>query len=113
MKSKAIILLFLLALTTVCYGQSGSSDLLEIKFKKLRDDIYLAYRPETLRYWVEGNVSSPRSAQSVIAQIRKLTNKPVRYLINPLLCCTLPSITTTSTSLMIVIMLLGIAFAVT
>ena len=93
MKSKAIILLFLLALTTVCYGQSGSSDLLEIKFKKLRDDIYLAYRPETLRYWVEGNViiiindadvvvvdgsGSPRSAQSVIAEIRKLTNKPVR-----------------------------------
>lgn len=97
LKLKAFILSFLLATTTASYGQGGSSGPLDIKFKKLRDDIYLAYRPETLRYWVEGNVviivndsdvvvvdasGSPRSAQTVIAEIRRLTNKPVRYLIN-------------------------------
>lgn len=97
-KVKAFILTFLLATTTAAYGQGGSSsDPLEIKFKKLKEGIYLAYRPETLRYWVEGNVviivndsdvvvvdasGTPRSAQTVIAEIRRLTNKPVRYLIN-------------------------------
>jgi cyclase len=94
---KALGLSLLLAVTTASYGQGGSPGPLEIRFKKLREDIYLAYRPETLRYWVEGNVviivndsdvvvvdasGTPRSAQTVIAEIRRLTNKPVRYLIN-------------------------------
>ncbi len=97
LKVKAFILPFFLAMTAVSYGQGGSSGPLEIKFRKLREGIYLAYRPETLRYWVEGNViiivndsdvvvvdasGTPRSAQTVIAEIRRLTNKPVRYLVN-------------------------------
>ncbi|MDQ3800109.1 MAG: MBL fold metallo-hydrolase [Acidobacteriota bacterium] len=92
-------LLFLSIFLCGCaiYGQNISTDPLEIKFKKLRDDIYVAYRPDTLKYWVEGNViiiindedvvvvdasGAPRSAQTVIAEIRRLTKKPVRYLIN-------------------------------
>ena len=84
-------------LTHISIGQSSFTDPLEIKFKKLQDDIYLAYRPDPLRFWVEGNVliiindndvvvvegsGTPRSAQAVIAYIRQLTDKPVAYLIN-------------------------------
>lgn len=96
---KLIVFLILLSVAPsgFVYAQAGSPDPLEIKFKKLREDIYLAYRPETLKYWVEGNViiiineadvvvvdasGAPRSARTVIAGIRKLTGKPVRYLIN-------------------------------
>ena len=82
---------------SICAQTPAASEVLEIKFKKLRDDIYVAYRPDTLKYWVEGNVTiiinesdvvvvdasgAPRSAQIVIAEIRRLTKKPVRYLIN-------------------------------
>ena len=84
-------------LTHISISQSSFTDPLEIKFKKLQDDIYLAYRPDPLRFWVEGNVliiindndvvvvegsGAPRSAKAVIAYIRQLTDKPVAYLIN-------------------------------
>jgi cyclase len=97
MKMIGIIFLLSLLFCGASYGQNPASDPLEIKFKKLRDDIFIAYRPDTLKYWVEGNViiiineadvivvdasGSVRSAQAVIAEIRRLTRKPVRYLIN-------------------------------
>jgi cyclase len=96
MKLKASVLLLLLAWATV-YGQSQSSDLYAVKLKKVKENIYLAYRPEPLRYFVEGNVTiiineqdvvvvdaggAPLAARNTIAEIKKLTPKPVRYLIN-------------------------------
>src|ERR1044072_1355897 len=97
MKRTALILWFLLALITVSYGQHRPSDLYAVKIKKVRDNVYVAYRPEPLRYFVEGNVTTiinerdvvvvdaggaPLAAQQVITEIKKLTSNPVRYLIN-------------------------------
>ena len=97
MKLKPLTLLFLLTLTTVSRGQSDNSDLYAIKIKKVKDNVYLAYRPEPLRDFVEGNVTiivnehdvvvvdaggAPASARNVIAEIKKLTPNPVRYVIN-------------------------------
>ncbi|MGE0352138.1 MAG: MBL fold metallo-hydrolase [Gemmatimonadales bacterium] len=71
--------------------------LFTIEFDKLTDDIYVASRPEPLRFMVEGNVTiiindrdvvvvdgsgTPETARKVIAGIRELTSKPVRYLIS-------------------------------
>lgn len=68
-----------------------------LAFTRVADDIHLAYRPQPLRYLVEGNVTiiinrddvvvvdgsgSPTSAQQVIAYIRHQTPKPVSVLIN-------------------------------
>lgn len=97
MKLKSLALLFLLALPTVSRGQSDNSDLYAVKIRKVKDDIYLAYRPEPLRDFVEGNVTiivnesdvvvvdaggAPAAARNVIAEIRKLTPNPVRYVVN-------------------------------
>lgn len=99
MKTKAIIVvLVLLALAAASFGQSPyPPDPFEIQFRKVRDDIYVGYRPFPLRVPVHGNITiiindtdvvvvdsglTPLSAERVIAQIRKLTDKPVRYLIN-------------------------------
>lgn len=97
MKAIGMILVMAVLLGGIICGQTVASDPLEIRFKRIAEGIYLAYRPETLRYWVEGNVviiinerdvvvvdagGAPRSAQRVIAEIRKLTKNPVRYLIN-------------------------------
>jgi cyclase len=96
MKLKFLILLTLL-LPSGAYGQSNNSDLYSIKIKKLKEGIYFAYRPEPLRDFVEGNVTiiinehdvvvvdaggAPAAARNVIAEIKKLTPNPVRYLIN-------------------------------
>lgn len=96
MKSNALILPFLLALATVVSGQSKTSDLYDIKIKKIKDGIYLAYRAEPLRPYVEGNVtviinehdvvlvdagSAPTATRNVIAEIKRLTSNPVRYII--------------------------------
>ncbi len=84
-------------LLLTCTVQCETSDLYDVEFRKVKDGIYLAYRPEPLRISVEGNVTiiinehdvvvvdaggSPRSAEQVIAEIRKLTPNPVRYVIN-------------------------------
>jgi glyoxylase-like metal-dependent hydrolase (beta-lactamase superfamily II) len=73
------------------------SDLYTFQLQELTDGIYVASRPEPLRLFVEGNVTivvntadvvvvdaggSTESARNVIALIRKLTPKPVRYLID-------------------------------
>lgn len=78
-------------------GQSNETDLYEIKIKKVKDNVYIAYREEPLRPYVEGNVtiiinesdvvlvdagSAPPAARKVISEIKKLTNNPVRYIIN-------------------------------
>ncbi len=89
--------LLLLLLTSISLGQNSPSVVLKIKIKKISEDIYLAFHPDTLRLWVEGNVviiinerdvvvvdasGAPVSARNVIAEIRKLTKKPVSYLNN-------------------------------
>jgi len=97
MKLKVTIFLFLLAWPTVLHGQGKSSDLFAVKLRKVKENVYVAYRPEPLRYFVEGNVTiiineqdvvvvdaggAPLAARNTIAEIKKLTPKPVRYLIN-------------------------------
>ena len=67
------------------------------EFMKIQEDVFLAYRPEPLRYLVEGNCTiiindddvvvvdatgSPQGARQIIREIKKLTDKPVKYLIN-------------------------------
>jgi glyoxylase-like metal-dependent hydrolase (beta-lactamase superfamily II) len=71
--------------------------LFTIDFQKIADDVYVASRPEPLRFMVEGNVTiivndrdvvvvdasgTPETARKVIAGIRKLSSRPVRYLVN-------------------------------
>ena len=97
MNPKWLALLFLLTFATVSQGQADNSDLYAIKIRKIKDNIYLAYRPEPLRDFVEGNVTiivndndvvvvdaggAPAAARNVIAEIKKLTPNPVRYVIN-------------------------------
>ena len=97
MKLTAIILLVQLAWPIVLYGQGKPSDLYAVRLRKIKENVYVAYRPDPLRYFVEGNVTiiineldvvvvdgggAPLTARNIIAEIRKLTSKPVRYLIN-------------------------------
>jgi glyoxylase-like metal-dependent hydrolase (beta-lactamase superfamily II) len=73
------------------------SDPRDLEFTRVTEDIHVAFRPDPLRYWVEGNVTlifnendvvvvdgsgSNRSAKQVIDYIESLTDKPVTVLIN-------------------------------
>ncbi len=95
--TRLAIVLFLLAWPAVLRGQSKSSDLFTVKIKKVTENVYVAYRPEPLRYFVEGNATiiineqdvvvvdaggAPLAARNTIVEIKKLTSKPVRYLVN-------------------------------
>lgn len=97
MKLCPLSLLLLLAFASAAGGQTAGSDLYAVKVEKVRDGVYLAYRPEPLRDFVEGNVTiiinerdvvvvdaggAPAAARNVIAEIRKLTPNPVRYVVN-------------------------------
>jgi glyoxylase-like metal-dependent hydrolase (beta-lactamase superfamily II) len=72
-------------------------DLYALEVHRVADGIYVATRPEPLRLYVEGNATiiinerdvvvvdaggAPLAARNVIAEIRKLTANPVRYVIN-------------------------------
>jgi len=96
MRTKASTLLLLLLLTAAARGRPAASDLYEIRIQKIKDGIYLAYRPEPLRPFVEGNVTiivnehdvvlvdaggSPATARRVIVELKKLTPKPVSHII--------------------------------
>ena len=76
---------------------TGDSTLYDKSIRKVNDGVYLAYRPDPLRTFVEGNVTiivnerdvmvvdaggSPLAARNIIAEIRKLTPNPVRYVFN-------------------------------
>ncbi len=89
--------LFVFFATCVADAQPKNSDLYSVQVRKLRDDIYFIYRPEPLRHFVEGNVmlivneadailvdggGSPAAARNIVAEVRKITKKPVRLLIN-------------------------------
>ena len=96
MKRLILAILLLAVPATAVSAQSKKSDLYDIKIRKIKDGIYLAYREEPLRPFVEGNVTiiinehdvvlvdaggSPASARKVIAELKKLTPNPVRYII--------------------------------
>src|SRR5688572_876638 len=87
---RRLLLLLLLALP------ASATDIFDIKLHKVVDGVYVAARPEPLRPYVEGNVTiiinehdvvvvdaggSPRVARNIIAEIKKLTPNPVRWLI--------------------------------
>ncbi len=92
-----VTLLIVLTLVIKTSGQSKSSDLYDFKIKKIKDGIYLAYRPDPLRKFVESNVTiiinekdvvlvdaggSVTSAKNIIAEVKKLTKNQIRYVIN-------------------------------
>lgn len=96
MKTRASILLLVGVLATAVGARSQTSDLYEIKVEKVKEGIYLAYRPDPLRPFVEGNVTiivnerdvvlvdaggSPQTARRTIAELKKLTPNPVRHVI--------------------------------
>ncbi len=89
--------LFIFLATCFADAQPKTSDLYSVRAQKIKDDIYFIYRPEPLRHFVEGNVmlivndkdailvdggGSPAAARNIVAEIRKITKKPVRLLIN-------------------------------
>ncbi len=91
----ATSLLELAALTSV--AQPFKTDPRDLDFMQISDDVHVAFRPDPLRYWVEGNVTiilnekdvvvvdgsgSNRSARQVINYISSLTDNPVTVLIN-------------------------------
>lgn len=85
-------LLILLLLTC----RVSATDIFDIRVQKVVDGVYVASRPEPLRPYVEGNVTiiinehdvvvvdaggSPRVARNIIAEIKRLTPNPVRWLV--------------------------------
>ena len=94
LKTQLISFLLIINASSI-YAQH--SDPFTYEIKKVMDNIYLAYRPEPLRFAVEGNVTiiindedvvviestgTPKGGKQIVNEIKKLTNKPVRYLIN-------------------------------
>lgn len=79
------------------YAQEQKNSLYSFTLKKITEGIYVSQRPEPLRETVDGNfviivndldvmvidaTVTPTGAKAVIKEIRKLTSKPVRYLVN-------------------------------
>jgi len=94
---RAIRAAALLAIAATPLLAASSSDPWQLSFRALTPEIDLAYRPEPLRFLVEGNVTlifgandvvvvdgsgSPRAARQVIAHIRARTSNPVSILVN-------------------------------
>lgn len=90
-----------LSIAIVVQGMTGclaqASGPFDFEFQQLADGVYVAIRPESIRAPVEGNATilindrdvvvcegggMPLAAENVIAKIRELTDKPVRYVIN-------------------------------
>lgn len=97
MKYKYFLVGLLLLIETSTTAQEKTSDLYSFRVTRIKDNIYMAYRPEPLRKFVEGNVTiiinekdvilvdgggSSTSAKNIIAEVKKLTPNPIRYVIN-------------------------------
>ena len=78
------------------FGQNKLPEHRDYQFNKIGEGIYVASTPNPYTWPVQGNVTiiindkdvivvdatgSVPAAQSIIAEIEKLTNKPVRYLV--------------------------------
>jgi CubicO group peptidase (beta-lactamase class C family)/glyoxylase-like metal-dependent hydrolase (beta-lactamase superfamily II) len=89
--------LVLLCSTGVAAVRQEGTDPFEVQVQALGDGVYLAYRPDPVRVPVEGNVllivndddvvvvdagGNPVSARRIIDNLRRITDKPVRYLVN-------------------------------
>ncbi|HEX7313417.1 MAG TPA: MBL fold metallo-hydrolase [Pyrinomonadaceae bacterium] len=87
-----LLALFIFAATPVAFGQSGNFEML-----KLADGVYLARRTEPAGLTVNANsvfiindedvivvdaTLTPGTAREELAALRKLTDKPVRYVVN-------------------------------
>ena len=95
--SLALLACFLvLAALALPMPAAAESDFYRLTFQKVVDGVYVASRPDPLRSYVEGNVtiivnehdvvvvdagSAPPAARNVIAEIRRLTKNPVRYVV--------------------------------
>lgn len=77
--------------------QDPGSDPFEIRIQQVAAGVYLAYRPDPVRVPVDGNVTvivndadvvvvdagaNPIIARRIIARVRQITDKPVRYLVD-------------------------------
>ncbi len=97
--SRPTVLSVLCVAGIFCSTAEGQSDRdpWELRFQRVTTDVHVAYRPEPLRFIVEGNVTiivnpadvvvvdgsgAPRAARQVIAYVRRLTRNPVRILVN-------------------------------
>ena len=93
--SVLFILFRLLTAQELTSDDSLNNDLFGIKFQKLADDIYFAYRPNPVRM-VEGNVlfvinesdvivfdgsAAPITARKIINKIKELTPNPVSFVV--------------------------------
>jgi glyoxylase-like metal-dependent hydrolase (beta-lactamase superfamily II) len=80
----------------IASGQSPSGPF-DIEVQKVAEGVFVASRPDPIRSPVSGNVTfivtekdvivvdatiAPMAARRVIAEIKKITDKPVRYLVN-------------------------------
>ncbi len=97
MKRIILIIIAVFISNNLLTAQYKYPDPFKFEFKKIANDIYLAYRPNPLKVLVEGNstiiindndvvvfdaTGSPRGARQIVNKIKELTDKPVRYLIN-------------------------------
>ncbi|HWS87774.1 MAG TPA: MBL fold metallo-hydrolase [Pyrinomonadaceae bacterium] len=95
MRTKTPTLLLLLLFPALT-AAAQTSDLFAVKVRKVKEGVYLAYRPEPLRPYVEGNVTvivnerdvvlvdaggSPSTARRVIAELKRLTPNPVSLIV--------------------------------
>ena len=91
---RAVLAVWIACVGTAAYAEN---DLYRIEFRRIAEGVYVGYRADPLRPYVEGNVTiiindrdvvvvdangSPRAARQVIQEIRRLTTNPVRYVIH-------------------------------
>jgi len=94
---KQIVCLLIVAIGLGVPAVGRASGPYDFELQQLGEGIYVAIRPESIRAPVEGNATIlinnrdvvmfegggvPLAAENVIAKIRELTDKPVRYVIN-------------------------------
>ena len=84
----AAMLKISLALVIVCaiaapsISQSVWTDPRDLNFVRLTDDIHVAFRPEPLRYWVEGNVTIILNDEDVVVVDGSGSNRSARQVID-------------------------------
>lgn len=97
MRSASVSVCLLVVGLGLTASAAPASDPYEFELQQLAEGVYVAIRPESIRIPVEGNATilindhdvvvvegggMPLAAERVLAKIRELTDKPVRYVIN-------------------------------